>query len=89
MDRYLETLPLLQALRNPAMQERHWREIIQITGCPLKFESETFQLRELMTCPLLPNRDAIDDVCVAAVKEVEIERILAKIIAEWYAENGS
>ena len=42
------------------MKQRHWERISTITGVTLDVESETFQLRQLMSAPLLPNKEDIE-----------------------------
>lgn len=49
------------------MKQRHWERISTITGVTLDVESETFQLRQLMSAPLLPNKEDIE-VCETLVR---------------------
>lgn len=42
------------------MKPRHWERISTITSVTLDVESETFQLRQLMSAPLLPNKEDIE-----------------------------
>ena len=47
-------------MAHKAMKPRHWERIAAITGVTLDVESETFQLRQLMSAPLLPNKEDIE-----------------------------
>ena len=47
-------------MAHKAMKQRHWERISSITGVTLDVESETFQLRQLMSAPLLPNKEDIE-----------------------------
>lgn len=47
-------------MAHKAMKQRHWERISTITGVTLDVESETFQLRQLMSAPLLPNKEDIE-----------------------------
>ena len=58
--------PLLERMTDPAMKERHWKRIEEITNHHFDFESENFQLRHVMEAPLLENIEDIE-VGVATV----------------------
>ena len=60
IDDFSECCPLLEMMANKAMKQRHWDRISQICGVTLDVESETFQLRQLMSAPLLPNKEEIE-----------------------------
>ena len=48
---------------DPAMKERHWLRIEEVTGWKFDVESEGFQLRNVMEAPLLKSLEDIE-VCV-------------------------
>ena len=60
IDDFSECCPLLEMMAHKAMKMRHWDRISQLTGVTLDVESETFQLRQLMSAPLLPNKEDIE-----------------------------
>eukprot|EP00698_Gefionella_okellyi_P018829 TRINITY_DN568_c0_g1_i2.p1 TRINITY_DN568_c0_g1~~TRINITY_DN568_c0_g1_i2.p1 ORF type:complete len:4478 (+),score=1217.70 TRINITY_DN568_c0_g1_i2:54-13487(+) len=82
-----EMLPLLQALHGPTMQARHWQTMIELMKYPLRLDMDTLTLKELTAAPLLQHQEEIEDIAQAAVKEVEIESSLNKIVAEWADEE--
>ena len=45
IDDFLEMLPLFQALTSKAMRERHWTEVMKITGHDLNLAEDTFKLQ--------------------------------------------
>lgn len=60
IDDFSECCPLLEMMAHKAMKQRHWERISSITSVTLDVESETFQLRQLMSAPLLPNKEDIE-----------------------------
>lgn len=87
IDDFSETCPLLEHMANKAMQSRHWERLTEVTAHTFDVESESFQLRNIMEAPLLEHKDDIEDICVAAVKEKDIEAKLDAVVAEWSAQE--
>ena len=87
VDDFNETCPLLEMMANKAMKPRHWTRIAELTGHEFDIEAEGFLLRNIMEAPLLVNKEDIEDVCIAAVKEQDIEAKLKMIETEWGVET--
>ncbi|KOX80134.1 Dynein heavy chain 8, axonemal [Melipona quadrifasciata] len=83
IDDFNETCPLLELMANKAMQERHWERMSKLCKYHFDVESEAFTLANVMQAPLLKYKDEVEDICISAVKEQEIESKLKQIIAEW------
>ncbi|XP_010139316.1 PREDICTED: dynein heavy chain 5, axonemal-like, partial [Buceros rhinoceros silvestris] len=80
---FSECCPLLERMSNNAMMPRHWKQITDLTEHDFDVESETFKLRNIMEAPLLRYKEEIEEICVSAVKERDIEQKLKQVIAEW------
>ncbi|XP_038070084.1 dynein heavy chain 5, axonemal-like isoform X1 [Patiria miniata] len=87
IDDFNETCPLLELMTNKAMKPRHWQRMAETTGHVFDVESETFCLRNIMEAPLLQSKEDIEDICISAVKEKDIEAKLKATIAEWSARE--
>nr|XP_021143896.1 dynein heavy chain 5, axonemal [Columba livia] len=83
VDDFSECCPLLERMSSKAMMPRHWKQITDLTEHTFDVESETFKLRNIMEAPLLRYKEEIEDICVSAVKERDIEQKLKQVIAEW------
>ncbi|CAK6981993.1 LOW QUALITY PROTEIN: dynein axonemal heavy chain 5-like, partial [Scomber scombrus] len=89
IDDFTESCPLLYMMANKAMLPRHWTRLSELTGHSFQVESESFSLRNIMEAPLLNNKEDIEDVCISAVKERDIEAKLKDVVAEWSSHTLS
>ncbi|PIK45719.1 hypothetical protein BSL78_17425 [Apostichopus japonicus] len=85
IDDFNETCPLLELMANNAMKGRHWERIANTTSHTFDIESDSFLLRNIMEAPLLEHKEDIEDICISAVKEKDIEAKLAQVVADWNA----
>ncbi|CAK1540075.1 unnamed protein product [Leptosia nina] len=83
IDDFNETCPLLELMADKSMKDRHWRRLEKLMNCILDVESETFTLANVMEAPLLKNKEDVEDICISAVKEKDIEAKLKQVIADW------
>ncbi|XP_043247781.1 dynein axonemal heavy chain 8 [Colletes gigas] len=87
IDDFNETCPLLELMANKAMQERHWERMSKLCKYHFDIESDVFTLANVMQAPLLKYKDDVEDICISAVKEQDIDSKLKQIIAEWATVN--
>ncbi|KAK7469850.1 hypothetical protein BaRGS_00036128, partial [Batillaria attramentaria] len=83
IDDFNEMVPLLELMANKAMKPRHWQRIADVTGHVFDIEGENFTLRNILEAPLLQFKEEIEDICISAVKEKDIEAKLKQVIADW------
>jgi dynein heavy chain len=89
IDDFNDICPLLELMSNKAMKYRHWQKIQQITGFTFDLERPGFCLKDILEAPLLPNKEDIEDVCISALKEKDIEAKLRQVTNEWSTQELS
>nr|XP_046263890.1 dynein axonemal heavy chain 8-like isoform X2 [Scatophagus argus] len=83
IDDFSESCPLLEMMANKSVVRRHWDMITELTGHQFEVESNTFTLQNIMEAPLLKYKDDIEDICILAVKEKDIEAKLSQVKEAW------
>ncbi|NXV72009.1 DYH8 protein, partial [Atlantisia rogersi] len=83
IDDFSESCSLLEVMANKAMKQRHWDRIAETTGHQFDIYSESFSLQDIMEAPILENKDDIEDICISATKEKDIEAKLSQINDVW------
>ncbi|XP_032818620.1 dynein axonemal heavy chain 5-like isoform X1 [Petromyzon marinus] len=86
IDNFNETCPLLEMMANKAMMSRHWERITNVTGHTFDIESDHFALKNIMEAPLLTFKDDIEDICISATKERDIDAKLKAVVSEWSSQ---
>lgn len=83
IDDFYECCPLIELMASNAMKERHWKMLE--TRMKFKFDmyDENFTLGYIMKAPLYDYREDIEEVCVGAAKEQDIETKLQGVMRDW------
>ncbi|XP_071768037.1 dynein axonemal heavy chain 8-like [Centroberyx gerrardi] len=89
IDDFSESCPLLEMMANKSMIQRHWDRITDLTKHTFEVESATFALQNIMEAPLLKYKEDIEDICISAVKEKDIEAKLSQVIEVWSSQTLS
>ena len=87
IDDFSDICPILELMSNKAMKQRHWQRIETMTKYKFDFEKPKFALNDLMEAPLLENKEDIEDVCISAMKEKDIEAKLKGVVMEWSTQE--
>ncbi|XP_063895398.1 dynein axonemal heavy chain 1 [Helicoverpa armigera] len=82
IDEFRPLIPIIQAVRNPGMKERHWNEFMEKAGITVTMnEKQTFQM--CLKQGVAAHGQLIADIGELASKEYVIEQSLDKMQAEW------
>jgi len=80
---FLQTMPLIQDLRNPAMRPRHWDTLKRDLQRNFDETSEEFTLETVFSIGLSAVPDLISELSANANKELAIEETLKEIETRW------
>eukprot|EP00762_Andalucia_godoyi_P004499 ANDGO_05184.mRNA.1 Dynein-1-beta heavy chain len=83
VDQFRATMPLIQDLKNPAMRDRHWTQLMDEIGKEFDPKAEAFTLEKVMELGLDQFGEAISSLSTSAAKELSIEQALQKIESTW------
>ncbi|VEL08382.1 unnamed protein product [Protopolystoma xenopodis] len=83
VDQFRRTMPLIGNLRNPAMRQRHWKQIKHEMGRDFDETSCDFTLERIIEFGFDQYADLINEVSGAASKELLIETALEAMEVLW------
>ncbi|GJQ67798.1 hypothetical protein Trydic_g16579 [Trypoxylus dichotomus] len=83
IDDFNDMCPLLELMANRAMKQRHWQRIMDSLNHVFEFENDGFCLKHILEAPLLQHKEDIEDICISAMKERDIEAKLRQVTNEW------
>ena len=89
IDDFNDICPLLELMSNKAMKYRHWQRIQGITSHTFNLDRAGFALKDIMEAPLMEFKEDIEDVCISALKERDIESKLKQVTSEWSLQELS
>ncbi|KAF8276972.1 putative dynein heavy chain [Trypanosoma cruzi] len=75
------SLPLLAKLKSPALKQRHWVELMRVTG--KEFSIEQINLDDFIAMELYCFADDIDNIIVTAAREQAIEKDILAVKEFW------
>uniref|UniRef100_A0A336MB49 CSON013031 protein n=1 Tax=Culicoides sonorensis TaxID=179676 RepID=A0A336MB49_CULSO len=75
--------PLLQLISDKSIKQRHWTRLEKILSYKFDIEDASISLGDILQTPLLKFKDDIEDICIGATKENDIEAKLKETIDLW------
>uniref|UniRef100_A0A8B9E0C3 DYH9 protein n=1 Tax=Anser cygnoides TaxID=8845 RepID=A0A8B9E0C3_ANSCY len=78
----LTALKAVAELQNPAIRERHWNQLMQVTGVKFVMDSDTM-LADLLKLNLHNFEDEVRGIVDKAVREMSMEKVLKELKMTW------
>lgn len=79
---FIKYLPLVTCMCNPALQERHWKEMSLICNFDLTPNAGT-SLKKIISCDLMGDIEKYEAISISATRELRLQQKLSKMIDEW------
>nr|XP_020476144.1 LOW QUALITY PROTEIN: dynein heavy chain 2, axonemal [Monopterus albus] len=83
INQFKRIIPLIADMKNPAMRDRHWKQIDEELQCSCDHTSAEFTLEKMFYLGLDEYADKICDISRAASQELSIEQDLKSITKTW------
>ncbi|XP_018096048.2 dynein heavy chain 5, axonemal [Xenopus laevis] len=80
---YEDIFPLLHELKSKEIRNRHWLQVMSITGSSFPLEANVFKVSHLLDIGLLKLKDQLISIAKAAKKEMDLEIKMRKVEEEW------
>lgn len=81
---FKDSLPLIEMLKHPSVQERHWRKIMEETGKDLgDVNLKTMTLSKVFDLELQNFEEKVTEICIEAKEEAKNEENIMKIEQAW------
>ncbi|XP_041455872.1 dynein heavy chain 10, axonemal-like [Lytechinus variegatus] len=83
MKEFRDSIPLFVDLKNEALRDRHWKELMIKTGQSFDMNPDTFTLDNLFAMELHNFKEVIADIVTSASKELSIEKGIKEVTEVW------
>ncbi|XP_075981627.1 dynein heavy chain at 89D [Anticarsia gemmatalis] len=83
MKQFKGVVPLMVSLKNEAMRERHWKELMHKTGQDFDMSPERFTLENMFAMELHKYQEVAETIVNHAIKELAIERGVRDVQETW------
>ncbi|ETO20527.1 Dynein heavy chain family protein, partial [Reticulomyxa filosa] len=84
---FKESLAVIETLKNEALRDRHWQQIMDLTSVHMDLRLSNFTLGKLFDMNLSRFAKEISAITQAAIQERKIEKKLASIKENWSKRN--
>jgi dynein heavy chain, axonemal len=75
-------MPIVQTLGNPGMKDRHWEQVSEMIGFPIKIAPD-LTLAKIIDYGLEDYISRFETISESATKENNLEKAMVKMVQEW------
>ncbi|KAM3960300.1 LOW QUALITY PROTEIN: dynein heavy chain at 89D [Aphomia sociella] len=83
MKQFKAVVPLMVSLKNEAMRERHWKELMTKTNQDFDMSPDRFTLENMFAMELHKYQEVAEEIVNHAIKELAIERGVRDVQETW------
>lgn len=82
IEEFKEHMPVIMTLGNPGLKARHWEQVSELVGFPIKVD-HNMTLAKILDFGLDEYVDKFEALSEAATKENNLEKALQRMHADW------
>ncbi|XP_076387685.1 dynein axonemal heavy chain 7 [Megachile rotundata] len=82
IEEFREHMPVISTLGNPSMKARHWEQVSEIVGFPIKID-QSMTLAKILDYGLADYVPKFEAISEAATKEGSLEKALLRMHLDW------
>ncbi|XP_076249285.1 dynein axonemal heavy chain 7 [Calliopsis andreniformis] len=82
VEEFKEHMPVISTLGNPSLKNRHWEQVSEIVGFPIKIDP-SMTLAKILDYGLIDYVSKFETISEAATKEGSLERALHQMHLDW------
>ncbi|XP_078044753.1 dynein axonemal heavy chain 7 isoform X4 [Augochlora pura] len=79
---FQQHMPIITTLGNPSMKSRHWEQVSEIVGFPIKVD-QSMTLAKILDYGLLDYVSKFEGIAEASTKEGSLEKVLLRMHQDW------
>ncbi|XP_073531710.1 dynein axonemal heavy chain 5-like [Phyllobates terribilis] len=80
---YEDVFPILHELKSKEIRNRHWLQVMSVTGSSFPLEANVFKVSQVLDIGLLKFQKPLISIAKAAKKEMDLEMKMRKVEEEW------
>ncbi|XP_077137822.1 dynein axonemal heavy chain 5-like [Ranitomeya variabilis] len=80
---YEDVFPILHELKSKEIRNRHWLQVMSVTGSSFPLEANVFKVFHLLDIGLLKFQKQLISIAKVAKKEMDLEMKMRKVEEEW------
>lgn len=84
VDEYRNLIPVISALQNPSMKDRHWLKVEDVIRSPIP-RDDLIPLQSLLDMKVHEWKDRISAISTEATQEQALEEMLSNVQNKWAA----
>merc|ERR1719163_2532174 len=82
LDQFKQHLPLIHALCNPGLRQRHWDDISEVVGFAME-RDQAFTLSRVIDMDVGKHMKELQEISDSAAREYGLETTLEQIMSQW------
>jgi len=83
IEQFKKQIPLIHAICEPGIRDRHWEEISKAMNVPIRYQDPGLNLKYFMDFDFIQNIEVLQEISERARREFQIETLLKEMEEQW------